>query len=152
MKERIAIVSGYRTPFLKASTNFSLYDADDLAAFVLKHLMLKSGLSNNVVDEVVLGNVAQPSKAANVSRVAALKAGFDLTTPAYTVQRNCASGMESVSSAINKLLANKADTIVAGGTESMTNIPFLFSKPMKQFFENLMRAKTITKKYIFNNP
>ncbi len=146
MKERIAIVSGYRTPFLKAATNFSYYDADDLAAFVLKHLMLKSGLSNNVVDEVILGNVAQPSKAANVSRVAALKAGFDLKTPAYTVQRNCASGMESVSSAINKLLAHKADTIVAGGTESMTNIPFLFSKPMKQFFENLMRAKTLPKK------
>ncbi len=146
MKERIAIVSGYRTPFLKAATNFSFYDADDLAAFVLKHLMLKSGLSNNVVDEVVLGNVAQPSKAANVSRVAALKAGFDLKTPAYTVQRNCASGMESVSSAINKLLAHKADTIVAGGTESMTNIPFLFSKPMKQFFENLMKAKTLPKK------
>tara|TARA_B100000427_G_C15518474_1_gene599263 strand:- start:4692 stop:5975 length:1284 start_codon:yes stop_codon:yes gene_type:complete len=146
MQERIAVVSGYRTPFLRASTDFKALDADDLAAYVIKHVMLLSGISTAAVDEVVLGNVAQPSKAANVSRVAALKAGFEDFVPAYTVQRNCASGMESVSTAINKILVGKADTIVAGGTESMTNIPFLFSRKMKSFFENLMKAKTPMKK------
>ncbi len=146
MQERIAVVSGYRTPFLRASTDFKALDADDLAAYVIKHVMLLSGISTAAVDEVILGNVAQPSKAANVSRVAALKAGFEDFVPAYTVQRNCASGMESVSTAINKILVGKADTIVAGGTESMTNIPFLFSRKMKSFFENLMKAKTPMKK------
>ena len=146
MQERIAIVSGYRTPFLRASTDFKALDADDLAAYVIKHVMLLSGISTAAVDQVILGNVAQPSKAANVSRVAALKAGFEDFVPAYTVQRNCASGMESVSTAINKILVGKADTIVAGGTESMTNIPFLFSRKMKSFFENLMKAKTPIKK------
>tara|TARA_Y100000746_G_C15438575_1_gene421810 strand:- start:72 stop:1355 length:1284 start_codon:yes stop_codon:yes gene_type:complete len=146
MKERIAIVSGYRTPFLRAATDFKDLDADDLAAFVLKQLMLLSGMATSSVDEVILGNVAQPSKAANVSRVSALKAGFENHIPAYSVQRNCASGMESVSTAINKILVGKADTIVAGGTESMTNIPFLFSRKMKSFFENLMKAKTPLKK------
>ena len=103
MKERIAIVSGYRTPFLRAATDFKDLDADDLAAFVLKQLMLLSGMATSSVDEVILGNVAQPSKAANVSRVSALKAGFENHIPAYSVQRNCASGMESVSTAINKI-------------------------------------------------
>ena len=82
MKERIAIVSGYRTPFLRAATDFKDLDADDLAAFVLKQLMLLSGMATSSVDEVILGNVAQPSKAANVSRVAALKAGFEDFVPA----------------------------------------------------------------------
>jgi len=146
LEKRIAIVAAKRTPFLRASTDFFNYDADDLAAFALKQTFLLSGISMSSINEVILGNVAQPSKAANVARVSALKAGFDIHIPAYTVQRNCASGMESVSTAINKILVGKADVIIAGGTESMTNIPFLYSSKMKSFFENLMKAKTVGKK------
>jgi acetyl-CoA acetyltransferase family protein len=144
--ERIAVVKGLRSPFLKMGSDFKHYDADDLAAFVLRQLMLVSKVSIQDVDHVIIGNVSQPSKAANVARVSALKAGFPNHIPAYSVQRNCASGMEAISTAMNALWADQADVIVAGGTESMSNIPFLFSKPMKQFFEKLFRAKTLFEK------
>ncbi|RAP31556.1 acetyl-CoA C-acyltransferase [Candidatus Marinamargulisbacteria bacterium SCGC AG-343-D04] len=141
MKERVAILFGKRSPFVKAGSLFSSISADDLGARVLRTVLLQSSTNAADIDEVIIGNVAQPSNAANISRVIALKAGIPDHVPAYSVQRNCASGMESVSSGINKLLADQAATIVAGGAESMTNIPFLFKPEMKRFFERLMRAR-----------
>ncbi len=146
MKERIAVLDGVRSPFGKAGSDLKHVSADDLAARVLRHVMLGVSVDYNDVDEVIIGNVAQPSNAANISRVAALKAGFPDAIPAYTVQRNCASGMESISTAINQLMAQEADTIVAGGTESMSNIPFLYRPEMKSFFEQLMRSKSLLDK------
>ena len=147
MNERIAVIAGFRSPFVKAGAQLSSLDADDLAASVIRSLLLKSSVNINDIDEVIIGNVAQPSKAANVSRVAALKAGIAHHVPAYTVQRNCASGMEGISTSINKILADKLDTVLCGGTESMSNIPFLYSKQMKSFFEKLMRARSLTDKF-----
>ena len=143
MKERIAVVNGVRSPFIKAGSSFKHIEADDLGSSVLRDLLLKTNLNGVDVDEVIIGNVAQPSKAANVARVVSLKAGLADHVPAYSVQRNCASGMEAISTAINKLLADQLDTVVAGGTESMSNIPFLYSKKMKSIFEKLMRARSI---------
>lgn len=143
MKERIAVVSGERSPFVKAGTVFKDVAADDLGASVLREHLLRSQLSNDSIDEVVLGCVGQPSNAANIARVVALKAGLSESIPAYTVARNCASGMEALSTASNQLLADGADIIVAGGTESMSNYPLLFSKRMTGFFEKMMRAKTL---------
>tara|TARA_B100001989_G_scaffold253218_1_gene238946 strand:+ start:522 stop:1811 length:1290 start_codon:yes stop_codon:yes gene_type:complete len=143
MKERIAIVDGKRSAFLKAGTEFKTIDADDIGAQTLRRFMLSSQVGYRQIDEVIVGNVSQPSKAANVARVLALKAGFSDTVPAYSVQRNCASGMEAVSTAINKILAGYADIVVAGGTESMTNIPFLYSSKMKAFFERLSRSRSM---------
>lgn len=146
MKERIAIVCGKRSPFSKAGSVLSKMSADDLAAKVLRKLMLSSPVKGKDIDEVIVGNVAQPSNAANIARVIALKAGIPESVPAYSVQRNCASGMQSISTAINKLLSDQADTIIAGGAESMSNIPFLYRPEMKTFFENLSKARTITQK------
>ncbi len=143
MKERLAIVDGLRTPFSTAGKTLSGYQADDLGALPIRELMSRSSVSLEDVDEVILGNVAQPAHAANIARVSALKAGFPNKTPAYTVHRNCASGMESISTASNKIFAGEADIILAGGTESMSNIPFLFNDKMKSFFEALSRSKTL---------
>ena len=131
MNERIAIIAGVRSPFIKSGTELRSLDADDLGASVIRKLILKSSVSVNDIDEVIIGNVAQPSKAANVARVASLKAGVPDSVPAYTVQRNCASGMEAISTSINKILVSQADTVISGGTESMSNIPFLYSKKIK---------------------
>jgi acetyl-CoA acetyltransferase family protein len=146
MNERIAIIAGVRSPFIKSGTELRSLDADDLGASVIRKLILKSSVSVNDIDEVIIGNVAQPSKAANVARVASLKAGVPDSVPAYTVQRNCASGMEAISTSINKILVSQADTVISGGTESMSNIPFLYSKKMKSFFEKLMRARSFVNK------
>ncbi len=142
MKERIAIIDGIRTPMDKAGGRLRSISADDLAASVIKEILLRTGIAPSEVDELILGNVAQPANAANISRVAALKAGLPAGVPAFTVHRNCASGMESITTAANKILAGEADIIVAGGTESMSNIPLLFNTGMAEFFRRLSKAKT----------
>ena len=144
--ERIAVIDGLRTPFIKAGTDIKELGADDLGTIALKELLKRMPIKNDEIDEVIIGNVAQPAHAANISRVIALNAGLKQEIPAFTVHRNCASGMESVSSAAYKLFADECQFIIAGGTESMSNIPFLFSDKMKQIFEELMKAKTPLKK------
>lgn len=146
MTERLAIIDGVRTPFAKAGTKLRGYSADDLGAIPVRELMSRVSISPSDVDEVIIGNVAQPANAANIARVIALKAGFPNATSAFTVHRNCASGMESISTAYNKIFAGHADIIVAGGTESMSNIPLLFGKKMTDFFEALSKARTLSAK------
>ncbi|SCA62752.1 3-ketoacyl-CoA thiolase [Chlamydiales bacterium SCGC AG-110-M15] len=146
MKERIAIIEGIRTPFCKAGGSVAGVDADDLAAIAVKELLIRSNFPVEDIDEMIMGNVSQPVRAANVARVAALKAGLPVHTPAYSVQRNCASGMEAVSTAANKIHADQAEVIMAAAGESMTNIPFVYGPKMVNFFTKLSRSKTIGQK------
>ena len=74
---------------------------------------------------MIFGNIGMPSEAANIARVSALYAGIPKEVPAYTVQRNCASGMESMHSAYNAMQAEDGDLYLVGGTESMSNIPYM---------------------------
>ncbi|MCA1755755.1 MAG: thiolase family protein [Spirochaeta sp.] len=142
MKERLAIVDGIRSPLAKAGGELKDISADDLGAFVTKHIVARNSVDPHEIDEVIFGNVAQPADAANVARVIALKAGLPRNIPAYTVHRNCASGMESISTAANKIFAGEASIILAGGTESMSNIPLLFNREYTSFVSRMMRAKS----------
>lgn len=142
MKERIAIINALRSPFSKAGSFLKKMSADELGAITLLELMQDTPISYDDVDEVIIGNVAQPAHAANIARVVALKAGFPNAVPAFTVHRNCASGMEAISTAALKLWSGYGRVIVAGGTESMSNIPLLFNDKMKSFFEKLSRSRT----------
>lgn len=146
MKERLAIIDGIRTPFAKVGTVLKDYRADDLGAIPVRELMSRVPLKYSDIDEVIIGNVAQPANAANIARVVALKAGFSNSISAYTVHRNCASGMESISSASNMIFSGQAEIVLAGGTESMSNIPLLFNKQMTAFFERLSSAKTLSQR------
>lgn len=142
MKQRLAIIEGYRSPFCKAGSVFKDMQADQLAAVIVRELMARSALHYNDIDEVIIGNVAQPGHAANIARVIALQGGFGAHTIAHTVNRNCASGMEAMTTAANKIFAGEIDTALVGGTESMSQIPLLFSSKMRDFFSNWMTAKT----------
>lgn len=146
MKERMAIIEGVRTPIAKAGGKFKDLQAETLGARVVQEAVLRSGLEYSDYDEVIIGNVAQPTHAANVARVIALKAGFSDSTIAYTVHRNCASGMESITSATEKILAGSGNIYLCGGVESMSNVPLLFATQMKNFLETLSRAKTLEQK------
>jgi acetyl-CoA acyltransferase len=140
-KERIAIIDGIRTPFCKAGGIFKDYEADDLGAYVVKELMARTGFPKEKVDELIFGNVLQPPHATNIARVLAVKGGMPIKMPAFTVNRNCASGMEAITTAANKLWMNEADVIIAGGTESMSAFPVLFRKKMRDFLVRLNKAK-----------
>ncbi len=143
MKERIAIIGGLRTPMIKAGGSFKNIQADELGAKVTQEILIRNNIDPNLIDEVIFGNVAQPGHAANIARVIALKSSIPSHVPAFTVHRNCASGMESITNATSKILNNEAQIIIAGGVESMSNIPLLFNKKMTNFFEKLFRARTV---------
>ena len=146
MRERVAIIDGARTPMAKAGTALKDVPADDLGAFVVREVLARSGLRPAEVDEVVIGNVAQPANAANIARVIALKAGIPSSVPAFTVHRNCASGMESITTAALKILSGYGKVFIAGGVESMSNIPLLFPKTYADFAGRLSRAKSFGQK------
>lgn len=145
--KRIAIVQGIRTPFCKANGLMKDWLADDLGAIVIKELVARLPFSPTLVDEVILGNVLQPSHATNIARVAAVKAGLPESIPALTVNRNCSSGMEAVTTAANKIALGQADIIIAGGMESMSNFPILFPSAMKDFLMGLNKARGFKEKF-----
>jgi acetyl-CoA acetyltransferase family protein len=142
MKERIAIIDGLRTPIAKASGKLKNLQADSIGSHIASAVALKVGLDFDMYDEVIMGNVSQPAHAANIARVIALRAGFPESIPASTVHRNCASGMEAITTATEKILAGRGNLYLAGGVESMSNIPLFFNKKMSALFEALFRSKS----------
>jgi acetyl-CoA acetyltransferase family protein len=144
--ERIAILDGIRTPFCKMGTAFNHMSAQQLGQAATRELLERTGIDVNAIDEVIFGCVGQPADAANIARVIALLSGIPKTTPAFTVHRNCASGMEAVVDAAMKIQIGEGRLFLAGGTESMSNIPFYFSKEYQEFLGALMRTKTLPEK------
>lgn len=148
MKERIAVIAGYRSAMGKAGGVFKNVNASDLGAWVAKEVILRSKIDSKLIDEVIIGNVAQPADSANIARIIAFKAGVDKHVPALTVHRNCASGMEAFTSAFVRLNCGYGTLALVGGVESMSNIPLLFGKKMTEIFSKLSRAKTLIEKLI----
>jgi acetyl-CoA C-acetyltransferase/acetyl-CoA acyltransferase len=146
MNMRLAIVDGVRTPFCKAGGKLKNIEADDLGAYAVKELLARTGFPKDRIDEVVFGSVAQPIHAANIARVIALKAGLPVSTTAHTVHRNCASGMQSFSTAAQMMAAGDAELVLVGGTESMSNIPLLYGPEMTALFARLGKAKSLPQK------
>ena len=145
-QERLVIIDGVRTPFTRAGTDLAAMGADELGRIAVNALLTRTGLDPGRVDEVIFGCVAQPVDAANVARVIALRAGLPESTPALTVQRNCASGCEAVTLAQEKMAAGRGEIFIVGGTESMSNIPLLFSNSAVKKFSRLNRAKGLSKR------
>ncbi len=146
MKERIAIIDGLRSPVAKANGKLNDVSADTLGAIITKELVLRNNLKYEQFNEVIIGNVAQPANSANIARVMAIKAGFPQSTPAYTVHRNCASGMQSISSAIEKINSNQGDLYLVGGMESMSNIPLLYSDELRNLITKFTYARSLGEK------
>jgi acetyl-CoA acyltransferase len=99
-----------------------------------------------MVDEVIIGNTGNPPDAVNISRVIALNAGLPQRTPAFTVHRNCASALESISDGYDRIKAGVGEVIVAGGTESMSQTPILFSREFTKIFGRLASARSTGQK------
>ena len=138
----VVLLDGFRTPFAKAGTALATVPARELGRIAVSELLARSGVAPGDVDDVIIGNVAGPADSANVARVIALLAGIPQKVPAVTVHRNCASGMESIAQAYERVASGQADLVIAGGTESMSRIPLHVSEGMTKVFERLMRAKT----------
>lgn len=138
----VVLVEGVRTPFAKAGTKLKSVHPAELGKTALQELIARTNLDVEQVDEVIIGNTGNPPDAVNISRVVALRAGIPLKTPAFSVHRNCASALESITSGYEKIKSGTADVIVAGGTENMSQLPLLMSPAFTDIFGRLGAART----------
>ena len=146
MSSRIAVIDGLRTPFLKAGGILKNTTATELGVSITSELIARYPFLRDSIAEFITGNVAQPADSANISRVIALQSGIEKSIPAYTVHRNCASGMEAASQAMLKIRAKEGHLYYCLGVESMSNIPLFFKKETQTLFENIFKAKTLGQK------
>lgn len=137
----IAILDGVRTPFAKAFGPLASVPAYDLGRQVTESLLQRCGLRGEQIDQVIFGNVGTPAEAANIARVIALKAGIPQDRIAHTVHRNCASGMEAITTAAQLVAMREATSVIAGGTESMSQVPLLYGPEATALFIKLGRAR-----------
>ncbi len=142
----VVIVEGTRTPFAKAGTQLKGIHAAELGRASLRELIAKTNLDVKEVDEVIIGNTGNPVDAVNISRVIALNAGIPQQTSAYTVHRNCASALESISNGYEKIKSGTMDVVIAGGTENMSQMPTLLPAKIQRTFDKLFAAKTTSQK------
>ena len=136
------IVAGARTPFAKAGDRLRRVTARQLGVAAVREAVARSGFIPDEIDAVVIGNVASPADASNIARVIAVEAGVPPRVPAHTVNRNCASGMEAVAQAARLVASGRARVVVAGGVESMSNIPLIFPEEFKDILMAAARSKS----------
>ncbi|MFN0057275.1 MAG: thiolase family protein [Planctomycetota bacterium] len=140
---KAVIVAGCRTPFVRAGAELKDAPAWLLGTVVTRELLLRSGIATTEIDEVIFGCVAQPADTANIARVIALRAGIAKEVPAYTVARNCASGLEAVTQAAAKIASGQAEVVLAGGVESMSRIPLHYPLSFGWKMAALSRARRL---------
>ena len=127
-RENIVIVSGCRTAVGKFSGSLKDFGASDLGGIVIKEAVNRAGLKPEDIDEVVYGCVGQAAENAFAARMASVKAGIPYEASALTVNRLCSSGLQAIVTAAQEIRDGMCEIAVAGGCESMTNIPFYLRK------------------------
>jgi len=142
MDRDVVVVGGVRTPFVKAGTLLRRVSAVELGRLVLREAVERTGIDPETIDEVIVGNIAGPADAANLARVVALEAKIPRSVPAFTVNRNCASGIESVVEGAYRIRSGDADLVLAGAVESMSGIPLLLPESAKERWTEVFRAKS----------
>ena len=139
----VYIIDGSRTPFLKARGKQGLFSASDLAITAGRELLARQPFAPTDLGEVVLGCMIPSPDEANIARVLSLRLGCGKSVPAWTVQRNCASGMQALDSASKDIATGRHDLVLAGGTEAMSRAPLLFNHRMVNWLAGFWGAKTI---------
>ena len=143
---KVYLIDGSRTPFLKATGQPGKFKAADLAVVAGRPLLMRQPFSATDLDEVILGCVAPTADEANIARIASLRLGCGPSIPAWTVARNCASGMQALDCAATNIALGRADLVLAGGTESMSHSAVLFSTDFVTWLGCWAKARTITDK------
>src|SRR5215467_14796862 len=122
------IVGAVRTPTGKFLSNLASFTAPQLGSIVIKEAVRRSGISQDSIDEVIMGNVVSAGVGQAPARQAAIHSGLPVDIPAFTVNKVCGSGLKAVMLAAQAIRAGDAQAFVAGGMESMSNTPYLLSK------------------------
>ena len=144
----VYIVDGSRTPFLKAKGTPGKFKALDLAIQAARPLLIRNGIGDNDIDELVVGCMNPNADECNIAKLLALRLGLNVNIPAHTVQRNCASGLQSIDSAYKNIANGTSDLVLAGGTETMSRAPLLFNDDMAMWLSKFTMAKSFPKKLL----
>ena len=139
----VYIVDGLRTPFLKAREKPGPFQAADLAVAAGKALLNRQPFAAEELDEVILGCIIPGPREMNVARIAALRLGCGKQVPAWTVQRNCCSGMQAIDSGAQAIASGRAELVLAGGTEAMSHAPVLLPTVTVELLGAWLRARTL---------
>ena len=124
-KKEVVILSGCRTPIGSFGQSLKSMKAFELAAIVMSEAIKRANIKAEMLGDVVFGDCIQTSEEANTARTAMLKAGIPVEVPAVTIQRQCASGMQATIFASQQIISGDSDFVLAGGTESMSNAPYV---------------------------
>jgi acetyl-CoA C-acetyltransferase len=142
----VHVVDGARTPFLKAKTALGPFTGADLAVAAGRALVMRQPFEADAFDEVIIGAALPSADEANIARVISLRLGCGDKVPAWTVMRNCASGLQALDSAAVNIMAGRSSLVLAGGTDAMSHAPMLFGAAMVKWFAALKFAKTLGRK------
>lgn len=139
----VFIVDGSRSPFLKAKGKPGPFNAANLAVATARPLLARLPIAATDIDEVIAGCVMPGPDEANIARVVALRLGCDQHMPAWTVQRNCASGLQALDSAAANIASGRSNLVLAGGIEAMSHAPVLFANTMVEWLGAWMKSKSV---------
>lgn len=143
-RRRVAIVAGVRTPFAKAGTAFRTISAIDLGKLCVAELLQRTSLDGSEVQALVFGTVIPSILAPNIAREVSLLPQLPKSVPAYTVSRACASANQAITDAADQIALGHIDVAIAGGAESLSNVPILHSQGFAEALVMASKAKSIT--------
>jgi acetyl-CoA acyltransferase len=143
MGRRVAVVEGCRTPFAKSNTAFRDLSAIELGKVAVRELINRANLEVDEIDQFVYGTVVQSVQEPNIAREVLLGSGIPPRVPAFTVGRACASSNQAITSAADHIALGMSDVAIAGGAESLTDIPILFSDQMRDALVSASKAKSL---------
>ncbi len=140
---RVAIVEGCRTPFARSGTDFKDVSAIELGKIAVRELIARAELDVKEIDHLVYGTVVQSVQQPNIAREVTLGAGIPPSVPSFTVGRACASSNQAITSAAEQIGLGMADVVVAGGAESLTDVPILFGPEMRNALVRASKARSL---------
>jgi len=145
-RRAIYIVDGARTPQLKARGKQGPFSAADLAVGCARPMMARQNFAPTAIDEVIMGCVMPSADEANVARILGLRLDCGIDVPAFTVQRNCASGLQALDNAAQSISIRRSELVLAGGVESMSRAPVMLNSYMVNWLGEWMRARSFSQK------
>src|SRR5437870_1667065 len=140
---RVAVIAGCRTPFCRSGTVLKDARAVDLARFVARELLERTNLDGADVNAVIFGQVVPSALVPNVAREVSLLPQFPKEIPAYSLNRACASSGQAVANAYDEIMLGDADVVLAGGVESLSDIPILASRRLADILVEASKAKSL---------
>ena len=143
MEDKIVLIEGCRTPFLKSGTQYMDLMAYEIGQLAISGLLAKTGIEKSTIDSVVLGTVITNLKTSNVAREAALTAGIPHTTPCHTVTQACISANRAIASAIGEIKTGISEVIIAGGVDNTSDTPIGFRREMRKKLFKAQKLKSI---------